>query len=140
MAESPVRLVALSFIVLCAGCGGRHDNRATIHGEVKLDGQPVEQGSIQFVPVQGVDGSIAGGRIVNGRYELIGKAGPAVGVNRVEVRSSRRTGKMIEMPRPWSGTVEETVEAASPRFNSESTLKFEVKPGDNTADFEVTSK
>jgi hypothetical protein len=30
--------------------------------------------------------------------------------------------------------------AIPPRFNSASTLKVEVQPGDNTADFQVTSK
>jgi hypothetical protein len=35
---------------------------------------------------------------------------------------------------------EEMIEAVAPRFNSESTLKFEVKPGENTADFTVSSK
>jgi hypothetical protein len=35
---------------------------------------------------------------------------------------------------------EETVEAAAPRFNIQSTLTFEVKTGDNTADFGVASK
>jgi hypothetical protein len=32
------------------------------------------------------------------------------------------------------------IDTVAPRLNTESTLKFEVKPGDNTADFEVASK
>ena len=36
--------------------------------------------------------------------------------------------------------VEEQVEAVAPQFNSESAFKVEVKTGDNTADFDVTSK
>ena len=47
---------------------------------------------------------------------------------------------MIPKPFPSRGKMtEEQVEAVPPRFNSASTLKFEVKPGDNTADFEVSS-
>ena len=86
-------------------------------------------------------GTVAGGEIVKGRYQLSGKAGPAVGWNRVEIRAMRKTGKMVPMPFPARGKmVEEQVEAIPPRFNSASTLKVEVKPGDNTADFAVESK
>jgi hypothetical protein len=132
--------VGLFLVLLCTGCGNRHENRASISGEMKLDGRPIEQGSIQFLPMQGVEGSITGGDVVKGRYQLSGKAGPAVGWNRVEIHGLRKTGKTIPKPFPQQGTVEELVEAVAPRYNSESTLKVEVKPGDNTADFEVTSK
>jgi hypothetical protein len=133
--------VGLFFALLsCMGCGRGHPNLATISGKVKLDGQPVQQGSIQFLPMQGVEGSIANGEIVEGRYRISGKAGPAIGWNRVEISSSRKTGRLVPEPYPKHGTREETVEAVAPRFNSASTLKFEVKPGENTADFEVTSK
>ncbi len=47
------------------------------------------------------------------------------------------------VPKPFSATgemCEPMIEAVAPRFNDDSTLKYEVKPGDNTADFEVTSK
>lgn len=36
--------------------------------------------------------------------------------------------------------IEEQVEAVPARFNSESKLSVDVKPGDNTADFEVSSR
>jgi hypothetical protein len=127
-------------LFLGIGCGKSHPNAATISGAVKLDGKPIERGSIQFLPMQGVEGSIANGEIVEGRYQLSGKAGPAIGWNRVEISGSRKTGRMVPEPYPKRGMREETVEAVTPRFNSASTLKFEVKPGENTADFEVSSK
>jgi hypothetical protein len=37
-------------------------------------------------------------------------------------------------------TIPEQAEAVAPRFNSQSTLKVEIKPGDNTADFNVSSQ
>lgn len=130
----------LFLVLLCMGCGHRGDNLATISGEVKLDGQPLEQGSIRFLSGEGVARSIAGGAIVKGRYQLSGVAGPAIGWNRVELNGTRRTGRMIEKPFQQHGTVEETVEAVGPQYNSASTLKFEVKPGENTADFGITSR
>jgi hypothetical protein len=48
-----------------------------------------------------------------------------------------KTGKMVPMPFPSQDKMaEEQVEAIPPRFNSASTLKVEVKPGENTADVE----
>jgi hypothetical protein len=135
-----MRCLILLFLSLCIGCGRIQPNIAAISGNVKLDGHPLEQGSIHFLPMEGVEGSLAGGAIVKGRYQIIGKAGPAIGWNRVEISGSRKTGRMIERPFPQHGTTEETVEAVAPLFNAESTLKYEVQPGDNAADFEVTSK
>ena len=128
-------------LVVASGCGKNGTNRGAISGEVKLDGRPLEQGSILFTPIEGTKGTVAGGEIANGRYQLSGKAGPTIGWNRIEIRGTRKTGKMVPMPFPARGKmVEEQVEAIPPRFNSGSTLKVEVRPGDNTADFDVTSK
>ena len=128
-------------LLVALGCGKDGANRGAISGEVTLDGQPFEQGSILFTPIEGTKGTVAGGEIAKGRYQLSGKAGPTVGWNSVEIRAVRKTGKMVPMPFPSRGKmIEEQVEAVPPRFNSASTLKFEVKPGDNTADFAVESK
>lgn len=132
--------IGLGVLLVGIGCTRSQPNVATITGEVRLDGQPLEQGSIRFLPAEGVEGSVAGGEIVNGHYQLSGKAGPAIGWNRVEINGTRKTGRMISKPFPQRGTVEETVEAIPPRFNTASTLRFEVETGDNTADFEVTAK
>jgi hypothetical protein len=134
-------VICLGILLAGIGCGKGDANRGAIAGQVKLDGQPLEQGSILFMPMEGVKGSIADGEIVNGRFQLLGKNGPAVGWNRVEIRALRKTGKLVPKPFPARGKmVEEQVEAIPPRFNSASTLKVEVKPGENTADFAVESK
>jgi hypothetical protein len=132
--------VGLFLVLCCMGCGHRNDNRAAITGKVTLDRQPLEQGSIRFLPTEGVEGAIACAAIVNGRYQLSVKAGPALGWNRVEINGARKTGRMIDKPFPQRGMTEETVEAVPPQYNTASTLKFEAKPGDNAADFDLTSK
>jgi hypothetical protein len=131
--------VSLFLMLSCIGCNVRSENRATIGGEVKLDGRPIERGSIQFLPMQGVAGSIANGEIVQGRYQMSGKTGPAIGWNRVEINAARKTGRMVPKPYPKRGATEEAVEAVAPSYNSASTLKFEVQPGENHADFDVAS-
>jgi hypothetical protein len=136
------RLLALFAVLflLLAGCDGGHAERGGIHGKVTLDGKPLAQGSILFTPIQGAHGVVTGGEIKDGRYELPAETGPAMGWNRVEIRAARNTGKMIPKPfAPPGQMIPEQVEAVAPQFNSASMLKVEIKPGENTANFEVTS-
>jgi hypothetical protein len=126
--------------LLLAGCGGGGGKRGAIHGKVTLDGKPLTNGSILFTPIKGSRGTTAGGPIENGQYELPASVGPAIGWNRIEIRASRKTGNRVPKPfSPPGQMVEEVAEAVSPKFNSESTLEVEIKSGDNTADFQVTS-
>lgn len=135
-----MHVLCLGILLVVIGCGKGDANRGAIGGEVKLDGKPLENGSILFRPLEGTKGSDAGGPITKGRYQLSGKAGPAIGWNRVEIRGMRKTGKKVQKPyAPEGEMVDEMVEAIPPRFNSASTLKVEVKPADNTADFDIAS-
>jgi hypothetical protein len=134
----PVLIAMLSFLI--AGCDSGHAGRGALRGRVTLDGKPLTQGSILFTPIQGTHEVVTGGEIKNGRYEFPAATGPAIGWNRVEIRAVRNTGKMIPKPfAPPGQLIPEQVEAISLKFNSESTLKVEIKSGENTADFEVTS-
>ncbi len=136
-------MLSLAVILLSAaiGCGKADSNRGSVSGEVKLDDKPLEQGSILFTPVDGTKGTVAGGEIKNGKYQLSGEKGPALGKNSVAIRAVRKTGKMVQKPMaPRGEMTEELAEAVAPRFNSSTTLSFEVKPGANTGNFDVQSK
>jgi hypothetical protein len=140
--RSPRQLSALMLLLLLliAGCDGGRAGQGAIHGKVTLNGKPLAKGSILFTPIEGTHGAVAGGEIENGRYEFSGATGPAIGWNRVEIRAARKTGKMIPKPfAPPGQMIPEQVEAVSPQYNTSSTLKVEIKPGENTADFEVAS-
>lgn len=131
-------LVALALGGCQGGSAGRHN---PVTGEVRLDGELLERGSILFVPLEGVKGEAAGGPIANGRYRLDAAAGPAVGAHRVEVRGVKKTGKMVQKPlAPKGELAEEEVEAVAARFNAQSALRVDVKAGENTFDFQVQSK
>lgn len=133
--------VLLAMILVSPGCGDKFPNQGTVTGQVMLDGVPIEQGSILFSPIDGAKGAVTGGAIAKGRYELAGKAGPAFGWNRVEIRAMRKSGKMVQKPFAPQGEMIEGQEESVPRsYNSESTLKVEVKPGANTADFKIVTK
>jgi hypothetical protein len=130
--------MAIALCLMIAGCGGRRIDQGAVHGEVKLDGKPLAAGSILLAPLPGTKGQASGGPIENGRYQV---AGAAVGWNRVEIHGLRKTGKQVLKPFAQHGeTVDEVAEAIAPRFNSESDLKIEIKPGENTADFDVLSR
>jgi hypothetical protein len=133
------KLLTPCILLLCLvlGCGDR--TRAPISGTVTLDGQPLEKGSILFVPMDGATGTATGGEIENGHYQLSGKACAAVGWNRVEIRSPKNTGKQIQYA-PGTTPSMEVIQLVAPRFNAKSSLKTEIKPEANTADFEVASK
>jgi len=60
---------------------------------------------------------------------------------RVEIGVTQKTGKMVQAPfAPPGKMVEEYGEVIPPRFNAASTLKVEVKPEQNTADFDIASQ
>lgn len=68
-----VHLFAILCVVLApaAGCGeaGSSDYKsARLEGEVTVDGQPIEDGTVQFVPANLADGPITQAMIMKGRY------------------------------------------------------------------------
>lgn len=139
--HSPMLSLLLPMFLIVVGCAKSDSNRGDIRGEVKLDGQMIEQGSILFVPIEDTQGTATGGNIANGIYQLSGTAAPMIGHYRVEIHALRKTGKKIQKPYSQSGEmIDEQVEAIPPSFNSASTLCVEVKTGDNIANFDVAPK
>jgi hypothetical protein len=135
------RAICLVLLLLVFGCGKRPLERGEIGGQVTLDGQLLKEGSILFTPMAGTKGTVAGGRIENGRYRLSAANGPAIGWNSVAITASRKTGATLPQALGSQNgkPVDAVVEAVAPRFNSETILKVEVKPGENSADFAVKS-
>lgn len=123
-------------VVLAAtlGCGGTR--RGAVSGQVTLDGQPVESGTISFIPAGAKHAPAAWSEIKGGRYSIPASQGPAVGPNRVEIRWPRKTGKKLPAVPPAPET-DEVVEAIPPHYNTQSDLKAEIKPGANPLDFDL---
>lgn len=133
------RAVLMLLAALVSGCGQRLPAGPTVSGRVTVDGVPLEQGSILFVPV-GREGTASGGLIAGGRYEIGGR-GVALGVNRVEIRALRKSGRRIQAPVAKEGQlIDEEEEAIAEQFNSSSSLSADVKPGSQNIDFAVTSR
>ena len=145
-------LVAIALFGVSAGCGKRGPKLAEVTGKVTLDGQPVANALVTFVPV---DGSItsAGFTDANGIYRLgchLGE-GAVIGQHRVSVRSqpsdqggaagaSHDPDEFAYRAGPENGSPKVFVDPIPARYNDKSELVREVKAGKNVIDLELTSK
>ena len=93
-----------------------------------VDGQPMAEGSISFLPTEGATGPSAGGIIRDGEYRIPAATGPVVGRSRVEIRGFRQTGKTVRDVWKPGQNVAERVIALGPEFNDRSTLAPIFKP------------
>ena len=133
----PLSLPLLVAVLLAAG-SAKGPERATVSGEVRVGGQLLESGSINFVPVGG-GGPTAGAAISNGRYEIARDRGVIVGKNRVEVRGNRKTGRRVRHPFNYDEQIDELVEAVPREFNEGSTLERDVLSSNNEFNFDLPS-
>lgn len=123
-------------IAMIGGCG-ESAPQASVQGEIKFGGRLVDGGQIRFIP-SGAGGSAVEAPIVEGKYEIPTASGLEVGTYVVEVRWSRKTGKMIDSP-PL-GQVEETRQIIPSAYNDHSKLRYAVSPGVNEYSVALESK
>lgn len=139
--------LVLSIALACGGCGRSSSAgaRAGVHGEVRLDGKPVEAAVIAFHCSEGEKKVIALGIVEKGKYQLDKDKGPLVG--RAQVRfepkpvaeaefdaaiekaaRTRRSPKLVVMPLP-------------PQYGENSKLTVDVtEDGENKFDFDLKSR
>jgi hypothetical protein len=128
-------------LAACFGCGKKGPRRASVSGHITLDGQPIGDGVIQFLPVEGTVGPETGGVVVNGQYDIPREHGPVVGKNRIELRASKKTGRKIQDPTGRPGVLtDEYTEMFPPTANASSSLLREVKDEPNKLDFDIITK
>jgi hypothetical protein len=131
-----VSLGVFGFAVLALlGCDGVR--MADISGSVKYDGQPVDDGAIQFAPADG-QGPSAGGTIKAGQYN----AKVPIGNMKVTISWPKGTGvkKKLYESDPKSAIIEMKSESLPEKYTSQTAteLSFEVKSGSNRKDWELT--
>jgi len=125
-------------VLLVAGCSG---NKAEVSGTVLLNGEPIEEGSINFIPVEGTTGPGAGAVIKDGKYYIPRSTGVTVGKNRVELRAFKKSTRKVRDPNGPPGAMTEARDPAfPPEYNDNSTLTKEVRQGSNTIDFDIRTK
>jgi hypothetical protein len=113
--------------IVFAGCGGNKDDIAPVHGRVTLDGQPLPNARVEF---RAAGKSLSNGMTDDqGNYELIykrGVKGAPIGPNQVSILEDTR---LAQHP-----------QRVPARYNENSELQKDVKPGENVIDFELTSE
>ncbi|MEX0791508.1 MAG: Ig-like domain-containing protein [Pirellulaceae bacterium] len=140
--------VTLSVILLSLpGCGGPTDQPelGQVNGTITLDGKPLSGIAVVFQPDNGRPAH--GQTDAEGKYELTyirQTRGTKIGHNRVEIAPSEGEDDPAEDETdPDSLEVKRPVKSGKPgipaRYNTKSELEVDVKPGENTFDFELSS-
>ncbi len=75
-----------------AGCSPAGPPSAAVSGTVRLDGKPLVEGAIRFVPVDGTPGQKMSIPILDGTFAIAAANGPAVGRHRIEIESTDTAG------------------------------------------------
>ncbi|NLF06672.1 MAG: hypothetical protein GX594_01660 [Pirellulaceae bacterium] len=124
-------------MILFAGCGPSRPATAPVHGRVTYQGKPVVEGTIIFHPEKGRQsiGEIA----PDGTYKLTTFEpgdGALLGKHRVSIEARRITETILPNGAYGPPKVEWLVPEKYSRLDG-STLTAEVKPGDNTIDFDL---
>ncbi|RMF88639.1 MAG: carboxypeptidase regulatory-like domain-containing protein [Planctomycetota bacterium] len=135
-------------LLLVIGCN-RGPNVGLVEGVVTLDGQPVPNAMVTFSPIDGGMSS-TGTTDENGHYTLVfpGGKGAVVGRHKVSVRSMPKSeggGAAVSSDDPsyydaqQSPNTTKTVEPIPAKYNTNTTLEYEVKKGTNVINLELTS-
>jgi hypothetical protein len=133
----PMAVAVMS--VLAAGCTKEAIERATVSGVVNLDGQPIPNGQIRFVPTNGPTWSAW---IKDGRYTTDGTKGVPVGQLQVWVEAYR----IPAWYKPaGSVAIEDEVpreQYLPPRYNVQSELELVIEPGTGSIEknFDLVSR
>ncbi|HBJ36274.1 MAG TPA: hypothetical protein DDZ51_16290 [Planctomycetaceae bacterium] len=113
------------------GCSGTADGRVPVAGEVKLDGQLLDRGSIEFHPLE-PGGMITGGMVTQGKFDIPAEQGAKPGKYQVRVFASGETiaADPNLPPGPQTDTAV-SAERIAAKFNVNSELETEIGPTGN---------
>ncbi|NLF71831.1 MAG: carboxypeptidase regulatory-like domain-containing protein [Candidatus Anammoximicrobium sp.] len=129
-------------LVTSLGCGsGNPLNRQAVSGNVTLDGQPLDQGTIELVPTSSEQGVLSGGMIADGSFQVAADKGLPPGTYTVRIYSTETSAAGAAPPAGADiAPAQPAKERIPARYNSQSELKAEVKDGEsNTFTFDLKS-
>lgn len=133
-------LATLLAVASIAGCG-RSDGRFGLSGVVRLDGAPVDRGSINFDPASVPARTSTGAMIIDGRYAVAAGQGLLPGTYRVRVFWPQSTESKPDGLGPLGGVSAPPPQERIPdRYNSKSELTVEVQAHSaNRFDFDLST-
>jgi hypothetical protein len=127
------RTTVLLAAMLIAGCG--KSNIGVVTGTISVDGAPAKSGSIAFFPTNRKS-STSGSEIVDGRYS----AKVALGAAKVEIRVPKVVGQKKLYDTPDSPVKQVLAESLPRKYNDDTELKLDVRPGENRQDYELATQ
>lgn len=132
-----LRGVLLFSVCFLMGCGGSDDApvRRIVTGKVLYQNQPIEKGTIRFIPQP--SGPVASARIVDGAYRVENKGGVPLGEHRIEIRSAAGGTELVEaevMP----GKNRNPVTVIPKKYNDDSNLNAVVESGSGKLELDFT--
>lgn len=135
----PWSLLLLGVSVFMLGCSESPNCR--VSGNVTLDGQPVADGMLMFIPAgQAPELKTVSALIENGQYVVERPKGLLPGTYKVAVTSEQPSGKKIEAD-PGSGVmIDEFVQVIPEKYNAQSTLTAEIAGDRDDLNFELTRR
>lgn len=119
--------------LVLAGCSSGDLN--TVSGTVKLNGQPLPDATVTFIPVADEGSSAAGKTDSQGKYELFhagGARGADVGDYFVSVSTYQKGDKDANPPIPAQP------ERVPAQFNVRTQISKKVEAGENVIDLDLT--
>ena len=114
--------ILLAALLVC-GCS-QSTTHGTVHGTVTLDGKPVSNAVVRFVPVDG-SSQTASANVSEGEYLL----DVPIGLNRVEFSAPKIVGKQKMYDTEDSPEVDVVTELIPERYNIRSELQINVTTG-----------
>jgi hypothetical protein len=124
-------------ILAAAGCSGGMESE--VSGAVTLDGEPVGPGTVVFAPAEGTTNPADGAIQLDGSYFL--KTSRDVGLKAGKYKASVTVFDQPDVkPGERSMTPAKLVTPQKYADPATSGLEYEVEPGKNSIDIELTSK
>ena len=126
--------ILVAALLLAGGCFAPRTT-GDVTGTVSIDGVPAADGSIAFFPVDGKSPT-SGTTIKDGKYE----AEVPLGTVKVQIRVSKVVGQKKLYDTPDSPVQPLMKEILPAKYNDETELTLDVKPGDNEMNFELSTQ
>jgi hypothetical protein len=135
MAQPLQRWLLLLFVLVGGvGCPGS-SAQGEVDGTVTLDGTPLKEGDVRFIPADGKS-QTASAKIIDGKFA----AQVPTGEMRVEISAPKVIGKRKMYNTPDSPVVDKVKELLPPRYNAKTELRLIVKSGIQDETFALQSK
>jgi hypothetical protein len=130
-----VVVLSVAGVGLTVGCTGEATGgKLPVSGTIKLKGQPLDAGSIQFESKPPTPSCFTGGEIKDGKYAIPAPQGLLPGTYTVRITAPEPGAAPFE---PGGEIAPPVKDRVPPEYNVSSTLTFEAKSGSNTYDFDV---